>query len=223
MRHWKYNIWIALLLTAVVILAGCDLLRGSDVSPQPNPEDPEAIRVPVPSFDQWTFGTGTWSVEDGKLLQTAHNPTNTNAYAPLEQEGRVHIYEWTIEFVDTRFPDTGPVAGVHVLASDATIDANRGNSYLIWQMKEKMIIYKGALPTALSPLIELPTEPFEKGQTYTYRTVIDTVAKTITVYRDGQKIVEIIDENIYTSGNYISARTNGSSAAFYDIKYSVIP
>jgi hypothetical protein len=178
-----------------------------------------AAEVAVPAFDKWTFETGTWEVTDMGLLQAVSKGSNTNAYVALSQEGNKLVYEWTVWFLETS-GSHGPLAGMHILSNDATATVNRGDSYLIWQDYKYIVVYRCAAAGGM-PTIAKADATVATNDTFTYRAEVDTVEKTITVYRDGVQILVAEDPNMLVTGEYISTRTNATAALFSNIKVSM--
>jgi hypothetical protein len=180
-----------------------------------------AAEVQVPAFNQWTHQVGTWEATDWGLMQTVATGSNTNAYVALPQQGQKHIYEWTIMFGGPE--GTGILnGGIHVLCTDATA-THREAGYFIWQDGTKIDLYR--INGNSLKLLQAFKEGFALDATkvpmqHTYRFVVDTVAKQLTLYRDNVLVAELEDD-VYTSGKYISVRTNRSIAIFSEIKYSV--
>lgn len=175
--------------------------------------------IKVPAFDQWIFLTGDWAATDQGLLHTTREGTNTNAYVALPQHGKKHIYEWTVEFGvdgDKRILN----GGLHVLCSDGAA-TNRQSGYMIWQDATKIDLYRVNANTARiiysfkeGWAIDTTKTPWK----YTYRFVVDTEANKLSIYRDNVLVGEVADD-VYTSGEYISTRTNRSTSLFSNIKY----
>lgn len=171
---------------------------------------------PVPAFDQWTLHEGSWSVWDNTLLHMDNMGGNTNAYVALEQQGDILVYEWTVQFLD-RAGALGPHAGLHILSNDATQGAQRGDSYLIWQEGPNMKVYKSHGGSRLATVITVPMVA-TVGESYRYHVTVDTQEKVITVYRNGEFVLTWPDPDLITSGSYISARTNVTTAIFSDVR-----
>lgn len=202
MRISKRVVGLVLLLSSLMLLAPAAL--GQELAA-------------VPGFDDWVLLDGDWEIWGDTLLHNSTAGSNTNAYVPLPQKGTKLVYEWTIMFLETR-GGHGPLAGVHILASDGTA-TNRGNSYLIWQDRNSIQLYKSSPDLKTLQRWEVTTAV---GESHFYRVVVDTVAKTITVYRDGQLIGEYNDPDLYTEGSFISTRTNVTAAAFSGIRFGAV-
>jgi hypothetical protein len=178
-----------------------------------------AAEVKVPAFDQWIFQTGDWAVTDEGLLHTTREGNNTNAYVALPQQGAKHIYEWTGEFAvdgERRIMN----GGLHVLCSDGAA-VQRQSGYMIWQDATKIDIYRvtaNAARIIYSFNTGWPIDTTKLPLKHTYRFVVDGEAKKLSVYRDNVLVGEVADD-VYTSGEYISVRTNRSTTLFSDIKY----
>lgn len=172
---------------------------------------------PVPAFGSWTLFEGAWDVWDNTLLHMESRGGNTNAYVALEQKGDTHVYEWTVQFLDTT-GGVGPLAGLHILSNDATHGGQRGDSYLIWQEGPNMKVYKSRNGVELATLITVPVTA-SVGETHHYRVIADTLENLLSIYRNGELVITIEDAEMYVEGSYISARTNVTAAIFSDIKY----
>lgn len=174
--------------------------------------------IEIPAFKEWTFADGVWEVADNGLLHVSTEGANTNAYVALPQKGNKLVYEWTIMYLESG-SSNAPMAGMHILSDDVNADAQRGHSYLIWQDKKNVTVYRSIL-NSLRTLAKF-SAPAAAGDTFTYRTELDIANQTINVYRNGELIGSINDPEMYVAGEYISARTNVTVALFSDLKISV--
>lgn len=204
-------VFLVVFLVAVFALSGCGRSK---------PKVYEPTEVAIPPFTEWTFYNGEWEIVDGKLTQksTASAYSNTNAYVALEQKGKIHEFEWTIDFI-TAGTGGGPMAGMHILAAAGETES-RGPSYLIFQDRNNLVFYR-TTAAGLGPNPERVDLPVQQNETHHYRVVVDTTKGRIDVYRDDEHVLTRNDPEIYASGSYISARTNRTEAAFYNIKYTV--
>jgi|LSQX01.1.fsa_nt_gb hypothetical protein len=165
--------------------------------------------------DEFKSVVGTWSVEGDVIKNTDLSSANTNAYASVAQSGEVLTYEWTVKFNSTTF-SLGPAAGMHILANEATSN-NRGNSYLVFQDKEFIRLYR-ASGGSLPKVNDYATPVVSVGDKLTYKVVFNTKTGLMQIYRDGELIGTYTDPAPFKSGSYISLRTNGTAAEFSNIK-----
>lgn len=164
-------------------------------------------------FSKWKSVSGKWKVLDGGYENSDVVLGNTNSYMELKQEGTEFVYEWTIELGKTTF-EWGPAVGMHILCSEAT-SPNRGKSYLIFQDDRAVRVYKAdgnSLPEVLT--INLSSKV---GETHTYKVEFNTKTGLMKVFRDGKEIGQWRDLMPIKSGNFISARTNGTFATYKDV------
>jgi hypothetical protein len=164
-------------------------------------------------FSKWKQVSGKWKVVDGGYENSDVALGNTNSYVELKQEGTELVYEWTIELGKTTF-EWGPAAGMHILCSEAT-SSNRGKSYLIFQDDRAVRVYKAdgsSLPEVLTI-----NQSSKVGETYKYKVEFNTKTGVMKVFRDGKEIGQWRDLMPIKSGNFISARTNGTFATYKDV------
>lgn len=164
--------------------------------------------------NQWKSAVGTWSFGD-KVTNTDTGNSNTNAYAAVAQSGEVLTYEWTVKFVSTTF-SVGPAAGMHIVADEAT-SANRGNSYLVFQDRDFIRLYR-ASAGSLPKVGDIPTPAVSAGETYDYKVVFNTRTGLMEIFRNGKLMGTYTDAAPFKSGSHISLRTNGTVAEFSGIK-----
>jgi hypothetical protein len=180
-----------------------------------------AAEIQVPAFDKWTFQTGSWEANDLGLLHTTNAGTNTNAYVALPQHGQKHIYEWTIQFGMDGATNIFN-GGLHVLSSDGAAE-QRQSGYMIWQDATKIDLFRvnaNGMKTFYSFKTGWAVDTTKTPLKHTYRFIVDTVAKKVSLYRDNVLVGELEDD-VYTQGEYISTRTNRTVTLFSDIKYWV--
>lgn len=188
----------AAVLTLTVMLSACGAYAANTVI------------IPI---EAWESVVGDWKAIDGALVNSDGVAGNTNAFAEVEQEGKILTYEWTVDFKDTTF-SLGPAAGLHILSDDAK-EAQRGNSYLIFQDKAFIRLYKSS-GGRLAKVSEFPVVA-ALGETHKYRVEFNTSSGVMKIFRDGAEVGTWTDSSPLKSGRYVSVRTNGTIAMFRDI------
>ncbi len=166
------------------------------------------------ALSKWTAVTGNWSVQNGTYVNTDNANSNTNAYAEVAQNGTIVTVEWTVEFKGHTF-SSGPAAGMHILSDDIST-VQRGNSYLIFQDSGFIRLYRAA-GTSLPKAGDFPAA-VKDGDVFTYKVVFNTKTGEMKIYRNNTLVGEWVDPAPYKNGKYISLRTNGTIAAFKDVK-----
>lgn len=173
----------------------------------------------VPPFEEWTFDLGLWEIQGDTLVHNSSSDifTNTNAYVAYSQEGKKLVYSWRIEFQDAAVQED-PGAGVHILAQDPLMSNSRGNSYLVWQTGKQLVLYRASGKYLGSSVLSIPVGVMV-GETHDYRVLVDGEENLIVLYRDGDRVGEWHDPDIYLSGKYLSIRTNRTQAAFSNLTF----
>ncbi len=104
---------------------------------------------------------------------------------------------------------------MHILANEATSN-NRGNSYLVFQDKEFIRLYRAA-GGSLVKVNDYSTPVVSAGDGFTYKVVFNTKTGLMEIFRDGKLVGTYTDSAPFQSGSYISLRTNGTAADFSGI------
>lgn len=168
----------------------------------------------------WTQVDDVWQVTDSGLINAGTASTNTHIFAPLDQTGNILTYTWTIYFGDTASATSGPMAGLHLFVTDPW-NAGRGDSLLIFQDQNRLVLYEGVngtLPGAYR--LEVTEAKVTVGETHSYKAVVNTVSGAVEIYRDEQFLYTWQPKNPIPDGSYISFRTNRTIAMLMDFSFS---
>jgi N-acetyl-anhydromuramyl-L-alanine amidase AmpD len=162
----------------------------------------------------WTNQVGLHTITNGEFIYADVNEQNSNAYASVAQDATTKfLFEWNQSMTST---GTNQRAGMHFFCDAPTLP-NRGNSYFIYfrESTDNLQIYRVTNDVfsveSNSPLTIVPNVDYNCKVSY------DPTSGQIKVYVDNVLISEWIDPQPLTSGNSISVRTGGCSAAFDDI------
>lgn len=174
------------------------------------------------NFDQstihpdWTISTGNWSLNNGYLVQSDENLSNTNIYASLNQMlSNRYLYHWQGKIEGN---GTNRRAGFHYFCDSAHY-ANRKNSYFVWYRldNDKIQLYKVVNDNFGSPVVDIPYD-FNQGQWYDFKVIFDRIMGKHWIYVNDQLITTWTDNSPHVNGNYISFRSGNSVYTVNNLK-----
>ena len=154
---------------------------------------------------------GNWTTEENMYNQDATtNASNTNSYASVSQSGKM-IYEWDMKFINTGS------GGMHIMCSESS-STNRGESYLIFQLPTKIQLYvaNGSTLTKLTETTD-PKWGVTTNVVYKYKVVYESSTGLINIYRNRELVLSYTLSQKYTTGSYISFRTNNGHVHFDNV------
>lgn len=167
----------------------------------------------------WVQSLGSWSQQDGLLIQKDESSTNSNLSAPLLQSGGdIYMYHWRTKILskgdNKRF-------GLHFFA-DAGNSIHRGNSYLVWVRnytgkQGKVEIYKSENNELLAPRIDASIN-IQDNVWIDCRVVYDAQSGLIEVYLNQSKVLSWRDPSPLRSGGFVSLRTGSAMVQFDDVR-----
>ncbi|HHV54834.1 MAG TPA: hypothetical protein GXX55_05230 [Firmicutes bacterium] len=166
----------------------------------------------------WVPVEGDWGIENGQLVNYDTYSTLTNIYFPIEQKGKVLIYEWEVSMYDA-VSSWAPLAGVHFLA-DSGEDGNHGNSYFLFQASTVLKLYKSE-NNKLVAQWDMREYAAVVGETYRFKVIFDTTTGKMQVYLNDELVKEWVDPNPIPSGSFVAFRTNNTKAGFSYLRISV--
>ncbi|MBX7233672.1 MAG: hypothetical protein K1X65_04755 [Caldilineales bacterium] len=167
------------------------------------------------SFDDlaaqnWQVITGTWQLLDGGYRQSNTTHTNTFTYYNLVQN-QPQVVQWKATYT------SGTQAGLYFYASAAAAsDAERGNSYRVWQDASYVYIYEAVNNSAGTYKMRFNAAN-AAGQTHSYQATYNPQNGKIQVWRDGGYLGSWTDSTPLTTGNYLSLRTTTSNVLFDEV------
>lgn len=160
----------------------------------------------------WQSVTGTWNIQSGTITQTNQSLSNTNIYAPLNQNlSDIHIYQFDLKIEGSGSNRRG---GFHYFCDQPTL-TNRGNSYFIWfRIDQQTLEFYKVTNDTFSQEKVVPI-PISAATWYNITLVYDKVTGTHRVYMNNQLAGTWTDPFPIQQGGYISFR-NGNSLFFAD-------
>ena len=167
------------------------------------------------SFDDlaaqnWQVITGTWQLLDGGYRQSNTTYTNTFTYYNLLQN-QPQVVQWKATYT------SGTQAGLYFYASAAAAsDAERGNSYRVWQDASYVYIYE-AVNNSTGTYKMRFNAANAAGQTHSYQAMYNPQNGKIQVWRDGSYLGSWTDSTPLTTGNYLSLRTTTNNVLFDEV------
>ncbi|OPZ99546.1 MAG: PKD domain protein [Bacteroidetes bacterium ADurb.Bin408] len=169
----------------------------------------------------WTVpsGSGTWTVNNGSLVQSDESVNNTNIYSALDQTlSNRYLYHF-IAKIEGAGHANGRRFGFHYFCDDAS-QTNRGNSYFVWFRIEtnKLEFYK-VTNNVFTMVDEIDDIVTSVGTFYDYKIIYDRITGDHFVYRDNTLIGSWKDTSpLSTNGNYISFRSGNSKLTVNELK-----
>ncbi|MEM9935597.1 MAG: CUB domain-containing protein [Bacteroidota bacterium] len=166
----------------------------------------------------WRLERGLWTVKEGKLLQNDFREDNGNIYIALEQKNTsAYLYHWKAQILNDgnniRF-------GIHIFADDP-LNANRGNSYLIWfrnhdDQNDKVEVYRASKEHLL--LKDASFINLQPGEEYDCKVIYDPSTGSIQVFIDALNVLSWKDpDSPLQAGKFFSFRTGNSKVAFSNL------
>ncbi len=164
--------------------------------------------------DAWISSVGNWHTNNGQLVQSDENSSNTNIYTPLHTTGKLLI-DWDMKIGGV---GTNRRGGLHFLVNDTSAD-NRGDSYFVYFRvdQNKVQIYKC---TANGDYF-LETDDdcnINENTWYNYKLTYDPTTGTIKVYQNNILVSQWTDSNPLQSGDYLSLRTGNANVVYDNIR-----
>ncbi len=157
----------------------------------------------------WQVISGTWQLQDGGYRQSNTTHTNTFTYYNLLQN-QPQVVQWKATYT------SGTQAGLYFYASSAAAsDAERGNSYRVWQDGTTVKIYESANNVATQRASFAAANA--AGQTHSYKVSYDPLTGRFDLWRDGGSLGNWTDASDIKSGGYVSLRTDGANVLFDNI------
>ncbi len=171
-----------------------------------------------PAAVDWTPIAGTWTILDGKMVNSDIYHNNTSIYQELEQVGDgTFIYEYKFKPID-KTKDFTPAVGIHFMASDGEQASARGTSYLIFQEAAVLQIYRAKDGVLGGAIVKEPNFGCALDEDFITRIEYNNVTGVISVFVNGEKAAEWTDPSPIKEGNYLSLRTNCTAAEYDYIK-----
>ena len=171
-----------------------------------------------PATVDWTPITGTWTISDGKMVNSDIYHNNTSIYQELEQVGDgTFIYEYKFKPTN-KTKDFTPAVGIHFMASDGEQASARGTSYLIFQEAAVLQIYRAKDGVLGGAIVKEPNFGCALDEDFITRIEYNNVTGVISVFVNGEKAAEWTDPSPIKEGNYLSLRTNCTAAEYDYIK-----
>lgn len=163
---------------------------------------------------EWNQISGSWSISNGKLLQS-DDLNNTNIYIDANQEqGNIYLYEWEMKLSGVEDNRRG---GIHFFCDDATME-NRNNSYFVYFRADQNTaqIYK-----CVDDVFELETTDecnIDINIFYNYKIIFNSGTGEILAFKNDELVTKWIDYNPHNSGNSVSLRIGNAIAEIDNFK-----
>ncbi|MCX7744636.1 MAG: N-acetylmuramoyl-L-alanine amidase [Flavobacteriales bacterium] len=160
----------------------------------------------------WQSVTGTWNIQSGTITQTNQSLSNTNIFAPLNQNlSDIHVYQFDLKIEGSGSNRRG---GFHYFCDQPTL-TNRGNSYFIWfRIDQQTLEFYKVTNDTFSQEKVVPIT-ISSAAWYNITLVYNKVSGTHRVYMNNQLAGTWTDPFPIQQGDYISFR-NGNSLFFAD-------
>ena len=154
----------------------------------------------------WNSAAGTWTVLNGRLIQSDESLGNTNLHTDLTQvRDDVYVYHWQARMTGS---GNNKRSGIHFFASRPELP-DRGNSYFVWFREantgDKIEIYK-----TINDQFDLKvrrTIELESGKVYDYKVIYNPTKGRMEVYINNRFTASWNDPNPLRTGKGFSFRS----------------
>lgn len=153
---------------------------------------------------KWTAYTGTWSINNGELVQSDESLANTNIYSDVKEDlADAYLYHWMGKIGGT---GANRRAGFHFMGDSDTLD-NHGNSYFVWFRadQDEVQVYKVA--NNVFSLTASFLLPINTDEWYDYKVSFDRITGKMQVWMNNDLVGTWTDATPYTTGKYIAFRS----------------
>jgi len=165
-------------------------------------------------------GSGTWTVNNGKLMQTDTSVSNTNIYAKLNQGlSNRYLYDFNLKIDPATHSTSQHRFGFHFYSDSGSL-SNRGNSYFIFFRQETSALeFYRVVNNVYTQTKVVNNVTTNLGQWYNIKVIHDRITGKISVYRDNVFLSSWTDTSpLTTSGKYFSFRTGNSKVYLDELK-----
>lgn len=163
----------------------------------------------------WTNLSGTWSINNGHLMQSDEALANNNIYAEVTQVAdNTYMYHWQMKLSGA---GTNRRAGIYIFCSDPNLP-QRGDSYMIYFRADqnKCQIYRSTDDDIVIHTDDIVA--VNEDVWYDYKVIYNPATGKISAYQNDILVSSWVDPAPLTSGNSISLRTGNCIAEYDDIK-----
>ncbi len=164
----------------------------------------------------WTSLSGTWSINNGHLMQANEALANNNIYADVTQDASgTYLYHWQMKLSGA---GTNRRAGLYIFCSDPTLE-QRGNSYMIYFRADqnKCQIYRATSPSSIVIYTD-DVVAVNEDVWYDYKVMYNPATGTISAFQNDVLVSSWTDPSPLTAGNSVSLRTGNCIAEYDDLK-----
>jgi N-acetyl-anhydromuramyl-L-alanine amidase AmpD len=153
---------------------------------------------------EWTQAVGTWAINAAVLEQSDQTNTNTNIYAPLNQNlSNQYLYNWSGMISGT---GTNRRAGLHIFCDSAS-ETNRGNNYFVWfRVDQSVCEFYKVVKNSFSLVKSVPMTTVA-GQWYDWKIIYDRTTGLMEVFQNNVFVGSYTDASPITTGSFISFRS----------------
>ncbi|HNX07067.1 MAG TPA: glycosyl hydrolase family 18 protein [Bacteroidales bacterium] len=165
-------------------------------------------------------GSGTWTVNNGKLIQTDTSVSNTNIYAKLNQSlSNRYLYDFYLKIDPATHSTSQHRFGFHFYSDSGSL-SNRGNSYFIFFRQETSALeFYRVVNNVYTQTKVVNNVTTNLGQWYNIKIIHDRITGKISVYRDNALLSSWTDSSpLTTAGKYFSFRTGNSKVYLDELK-----
>lgn len=153
---------------------------------------------------KWAAYTGTWSINNGELVQSDESLANTNIYSDVKEDlADAYLYHWVGKIGGT---GANRRAGFHFMGDSDTLD-NHGNSYFVWFRadQDEVQVYKVA--NNVFSLTASFLLPINTDEWYDFKVSFDRITGKMQVWMNNDLVGTWTDATPYTTGKYIAFRS----------------
>lgn len=159
----------------------------------------------------WVQESGTFSVNNGRLLSNDITSSNTNIYMNLNQsQDSDYLYSWTQRFIGNSPNQRG---GIHFMCSNPSL-TNRGDSYFVYLREENDKVQIYSVNNDVYTLQTNDDFTINNLEDYHVKVTFSSSTGWIRVFVNGLLASEWQDPSPLQSGNSVSFRTANAEIEF---------
>src|SRR5690554_4730341 len=157
----------------------------------------------------WIIENGSWSLNNGKLVQTDASIHNTNIHMPLNHDlSNNYLFNWKGKFGGA---GTNRRGGLYILCSDPT-GVERGDSYFIWfRVDDNRVQFYKVQNNVFGPPVFDVSQTINADTQYDFKMSFDRVSGKMQVYINDRLVGSYVDPDPISTGTHVSFRSGNAT------------